>query len=374
MASLVQTYHGVVRGSGISHASGGSLLSTRFKVSSEQNAFFASHSQLYHVSVPDIPEADVQWTRGRQGENISLQVPLGELSANPLMSNLHRHELQSIDTTSVGGLVRVASIDAVGLTSLTTVDTQTLQITSQHILGEAQPRESGWAGVALHASLDKVWSTTFWDKSLQLFEEGKLVRTVHCCLTPQAIEYVEMQSVVALAESNVVSLWDLRTSERSGCVSRLQPSASNLYCIDSRGDLMAVAGEDKTIYIYDLRKNKIMGQWTKALKYQVLSVFLSSIDPAVCYTTGLDHEIFCGTWEKNAGANPGTLERRGFRGSSRWIGLDRVSGTDTLIGLTDTLQLYKLRHPFRLNPACAVLPLPRETQPPKRQKKRPSED
>jgi hypothetical protein len=106
------------------------------------------------------------------------------------------------------------------------------------------------------------------------------------------------------------------------------------------------SGEEKTVFVYDLRKNKLVGQWIKALKYEVMSVLLSTKDPSMVYATGLDHEVFCGSWKKSDNLN--TLKRHGFRGESRWIGMDLVPGSDSLLGLTENCHLYALRHPYRL--------------------------
>ncbi len=66
--------------------------------------------------------------------------------------------------------------------------------------------------------------------------------------------------------------------------------------------------------------------------------------------------MFCGSWDTGArekSRNLSSLNRRGFRGDSRWIGIDVVGAKDTLVGLTETLNFYILQEPYLMTSAAA---------------------
>jgi hypothetical protein len=324
-----------------------------------------------------------------------------------LSAGAHQTHVQSIDVMrkgDQGGPVRVASSDSAGKVVLTTLSGATAQgggvgggdddeeskevsdrndhgvkrrklavraggvaavgsgavaegddgVVSMRMTSEAKGnREHGWTGVALQEGSDHVYACSFWNKCVQQYDGagGGCVRNSYTALNPTCIKPVKMpegQDLLALCEANVVSLWDLRASQRGGCVQRLQTSEEELCCLDvSKDGMLATAGREKTVFVYDTRKMKMVGQWIRALKYEVMSLLFSSKDATQCYVTGLDHEVFCGSWV-SGGSNLSTLKRHGFRGESRWIGMDRVHGSDTLLGLTENLHLYALRHPYRL--------------------------
>jgi hypothetical protein len=385
VVELVESFHGVVDLPG-GHASGGNLMMSRFKAIDEKTAFFASHDQVYRTQLEYPEESTIEWKAGRQGEHISVQVPIEKVTTTALLEkSLGGSEgahIEAIDTaTTESGEVRIAHVDNVGTVRMTNMplpssDTNSstgeapttkrqktsdssssssspssTSVTTMVLEGQdKEPRqEAGWNGIALHPTLNRLWTASYWSKELRHFEDGRLVRSVHAALSPHCIQIVKdgpAADCVAVAENNVVSLWDFRASERSGCVQRLQNSTHDIYCLDTAGSSLVASGEEKTVFVYDLRKNKLVGQWIKALKYEVMSVLLSTKDPSMVYATGLDHEVFCGSWKKSDNLN--TLKRHGFRGESRWIGMDLVPGSDSLLGLTENCHLYALRHPYRL--------------------------
>ncbi len=229
--------------------------------------------------------------------------------------------------------------------------------------------------------------------------------------------------VLLATEGNCVSVWDVRTNK--GSVARMRPSEEVLYSLaiepvvsgsgsfSGSGHLFAVSGAADIVYVYDVRTMRVVRQWAKLLKYECVSLAFSGVAPGVAYVTGLDHEIFCGTWDgsstggggggggdeyydeeeegeggdvemktdttKSSGgggssmmedvsgggggdddaaagglAASSKLRRHGFRGDSRWIGLDRVTTNDAIVGITETANLYVVRRPYLMNPAIRV--------------------
>jgi len=103
------------------------------------------------------------------------------------------------------------------------------------------------------------------------------------------------------------------------------------------------------VHVYDVRSWKALGSWPRVMKYEIIALHFSQHDPTLAYVVGLDHEVYCGNWaaeqDERDSKFKSTLTRQGFRGDSRWIGLDRVGASDTLIGLTEGSHMYVLKEP-----------------------------
>lgn len=357
---------------------------TRLRALNESAVVMASHDDLHIVNLTYPEEEKVQWQSGRHGKNISRQVPLANVSSCVLDRGTlpTRAEIQAVDVLPSGEDHLIAAIDAHGDTTVTKFSQSSssssssspsssssspkrrrisAKNTSYYLKSPQENEESGWNGVALSPiAQDNIVATcSFWGKHINILDyaSGRCVRTMHAGFNPTQIQFEKgsgSKGLLAIAEGNMLSLWDARCAERGGCVHRVQTSSQGLYSMDVGDGLVAVAGKEKTVHVYDIRKNKMVGQWVKALKYEVMSVMFSSINQNYCYATGLDHEIFCGSWLK--GGNMSALKRHGFRGDSRWLGIDRVLGSDTLLGMTDNYSLYVLKHPYRLVPGLTELP------------------
>jgi len=228
--------------------------------------------------------------------------------------------------------------------------------------------EKGPTCVALHPNrADTVVSGSYFGSMVVVYQQQTPISNIYTSFGPTQVKWMSVQEshtpLLAITDNNMVSVWDIRTptESQSQCVQRLRPSSSALYtlCCTEIGDtgLLATAGEDKIVYVYDCRKWKISGQWSKVMKYEIVSLHFSSIDPSLCYVTGLDHEVFCGSWSgQDKMKNLSTLRRHGFRGDSRWIGIHRVPQTDTLVGLTETANLYVVTNPYVMAGVSSIAP------------------
>ena len=77
----------------------------------------------------------------------------------------------------------------------------------------------------------------------------------------------------------------------------------------------------------------------------------------------MDHELLCGEWETSKHGKSGKSEgvsakrrdvrfQRCFRSDSNWVGVDFVehAGFESMIGITDSAQIYVAHKPHLLAP------------------------
>lgn len=363
--------------------SAGSIQASRLMAPTEEHIFVAAANHLYFINL-SYPLAPV-FKSGRQGPRISSPVAITDYTVTSLPLNI-RAELQSVDilAQSDGGY-RSAVSDAVGRTTISTigvgssshvtgkrrrVDTDSKRISddadayvlNSYQVGPHLAQETGWTGAALNPmKTSEVATVGYFSRRLDIWNDEKCARTIHTPLNPTQIRYTSVPAsgvpLLAITEQNIVSIWDDRTSENNGCIQRLARSQAPLYTLCSHpSGLIATGGEEKTIFVYDVRSWKLVGSWPKVMKYEIVATSFALKDPSYCYVTGLDHEVFCGKWESALGGTGNdadrkfhsTLKRHGFRGDSRWIGIDRVTGSETLVGVTESANLYVLREPHRM--------------------------
>eukprot|EP01121_Diplochlamys_sp_Union-15-3_P001425 TRINITY_DN11234_c0_g1_i1.p1 TRINITY_DN11234_c0_g1~~TRINITY_DN11234_c0_g1_i1.p1 ORF type:complete len:152 (-),score=27.44 TRINITY_DN11234_c0_g1_i1:4-459(-) len=113
---------------------------------------------------------------------------------------------------------------------------------------------------------------------------------------------------------------------------------------------VVVGGRDRSVYVIDLMKHAQRAVWKNAIKYEITSLHLSR-DPKLCFVSGQDSEIICGTWQgrRKKGAN---YSEDGIRADSRWIGLTYSAKHDLLVGVTQSGTLYTITNATGLNPTA----------------------
>ncbi|GAB0492930.1 hypothetical protein MMPV_004200 [Pyropia vietnamensis] len=190
-------------------------------------------------------------------------------------------------------------------------------------------------------------------------------------------------ALLATVEGPEVALYDLRAGVAA--VARRRPGPGALHALDTgSGGLLAVAGTDRTVAVYDGRTMSVRGRWRGGLKYGIAGLALcggvsggdgvgsgdggvgsgasvggrgggdgvGGVDAlsglpsdGLCYVIGVDNEVACGAWSDEAaaamaaassGTAPQTMmsgalarsPRRafGFRADSRVIGAAVVRG------------------------------------------------
>ncbi|OQS07507.1 hypothetical protein THRCLA_00487 [Thraustotheca clavata] len=299
---------------------------------------------------------------GTQGANVSGIVKMKSIASdNILPTPVHKYEIQSL----------IASVDARGATYVykkTTANAASPQRKKQkqqhytsHQVSDATTPEIGWAGIALDPTSASTTLATahFFSKELRFYDYSTLQSTwiQLTVMYPTALSFSPtLASTAVVAEYNQFSVWDAKSKTR--IVREGAPSQGCLYTIacSPDGNSIAMGGEDKVAYIYDTRMWKLRNRWRCPLKYDIAFLAFSPNDPKLCYVAGLDNELMCGRFDgsdkkKNKEApaySPSILQqnhRLGFRGDSRWIGLNIVSSKnqDMGFGICENGSAYAIR-------------------------------
>ncbi|KAF0698345.1 Aste57867_11023 [Aphanomyces stellatus] len=330
---------------------------------------YASGRQVLeaHVALGLSEDEQTKVTLGTQGLNISNIVAMKPLMASPVVANtVHAAEIQSIASK---GSHLIASVDAKGATVLYTKSDQIVrhdnkkqrvaETTTCHELSGATTPELSWAGVAFDPHSTQLATVHSFSRALALYDTTTLQRThvQTTLLHPTALAY-STSSTVVVAEYNQMSVWDAKSHARIA-----REGLPSLGCIHSvawspDGNSIAIGGEDKIAYIYDTRKWKLRSLWRCPLKYDLAYLAFSPSDPTLCYVAGLDNELMCGKYdgseqkkkkeEQAKEYSPSILQmnhRLGFRGDSRWIGLDvaGANGDDMAVGICESGSAYAIR-------------------------------
>mmetsp|Transcript_7943 Transcript_7943/g.23935 ORF Transcript_7943/g.23935 Transcript_7943/m.23935 type:complete len:384 (-) Transcript_7943:1440-2591(-) len=222
--------------------------------------------------------------------------------------------------------------------------------------------EEGYCGIALNSKTNSALlaCARFFFKDITIYDGDISVRTFHTSGNPSAITCTSDNRIVT-AEFYGLALYDMRTREGGGCTDRKTVGSGRQYAIDSQDELLACAGADRVVRVFDLRMAlRPLGQWNNCLKYECTEVFLRP-DRSSCFVSGIDNEVSCGRWTDSGiqgretssnrdNAAPvmvsGALARSpkrlfGFRGDSPWVG-NCVSG-DALAGITTNGAFYLFR-------------------------------
>lgn len=231
---------------------------------------------------------------------------------------------------------QVATVDSQGHVHTSTLDTPLPPYT--HTPPHTGTHERGWAGVVLADEPNgHTYTALQFQQTVNVYDKETCLRTMHTVHPVHSLTLPSAPSPLVLAtEGNQVSAWDLRMGEKGGCVARAMPCAGPLYACCGGAAVVAVAGADRTVYAYDLRKWSTLGAWKGALKFDIAHVFLArdpmygGVDAApLCFAgSKVDGEFGCGSWsgryEKSS-----RLERGNFRGDARWMGLAQVVHVDS---------------------------------------------
>eukprot|EP00899_Mesostigma_viride_P010059 jgi/Mesvir1/19054/Mv12816-RA.1 len=327
-------------------------------------AFAANGSHVYSVSIPlaDPGASECSVSMGKEG--LILPAHLPGTRTQRMDEILHRSEVQGVAADSRAGRVSVASVDSFGNLSVACLQSSQRDhldevglVHSYHASAvDNACNEPGWAGVAFSPRQPSTIATAqYFGRSLAVYDQDMLVRSFHTHAHPTALTFLgagaaDNDATVVLTESSLLSIWDCRAGERGGCVQRLINAwgGGSLYCISPMpcgggGDagLVAVAGTERCVTVYDTRRWGIVGTWSHATKYQITSLQMSSLSPDMCYVGGLDNEVVCGHWNHDAsksakkasgataadgeGIRDSDPDGFSFRGDGNWQGLALVS-------------------------------------------------
>lgn len=221
----------------------------------------------------------------------------------------HQSEIHSVTADDH----RVASVDAYGKCVITVANA------AKHSENPDEKREQsetdcfvlnpvsvtngapGWAGVALKSgnSGAAVIGRHFF-RDLTLFDRDVPTRTIHSLLRPASLGFTS-ESVVAVAEGASIALYDFRTGERGACIGRKSVGSRMLLSLDvsKDGGILAAAGMDRVVHIFDVRSMAVRDRWSGCLKYECAGVLLSREMEGMAYVCSVDNEISCGAWSEH---------------------------------------------------------------------------
>lgn len=230
-----------------------------------------------------------------------------------LPHSAHQAEVQSVAADSS----RVATVDAYGTCIVTVggcdetnrddVDRASLRGVDSFVLHPVSltAGEPGWAGVTLRRDDPgvAVVAREFF-RDLTLYDRDVPARTVHTLLSPSGLSFCGNESTVAVSEGADMALYDLRAGERGSCAARKTVTTSRLLALDTSADgtLVAVAGMDRIVHVYDVRTMSVRDRWPACLKYECAGLALSREMDGMVYVCSVDNEVACGAWSEDAAA------------------------------------------------------------------------
>lgn len=319
--------------------SSGSIHGNRLAVGPdlEKDIFWASSNHLFRLEI----------------ENRDFELNLNDLQNGffPLPKNIkgkvssvesakHLSEIQSLHhLNSKNGDSVIYSVDSSGFASVNLIKNEKVSSFMIKPPVECANIYHGWVGISGDPLLtSRTITARYSDKLVCVYDEDKLIRQMRSIQNPTQILALE-NGLLAMTERNHYSLWDLRvaSSGYNGVItSRVQVSPEILYTLDSAGYYLAVAGVDRSISIFDLRRDGIISKWIHCLKYEITKVLFSKQDPSVCIVSGLDNEIIIG---KSDGSKS-LSHFEGLRIESRWAGITNHQNNDTVLGISQQGEVY----------------------------------
>lgn len=284
----------------------------------------------------------------------------------------HQSEVQSVTADGF----RVASVDMYGR-CVVTVETErqtangkaeeSVHSSDSFVLSPVSVSDGdpGWAGVALQKKnpASSVVARQFF-RDITWFDRDVPVRTINTILQPAAVSFCGDGNVIAAAEGPCVTFYDLRVDEVGCCVARKTAGNGQLLALDvsSDGGLLAAAGVDRTLHVFDTRTMTARDRWSGCLKYECAGTVLSQEMKGMAYVCSVDNEVACGAWSTDmadylrsassrteslmiSGANTKSPRRAfGFRGDVRLIGMTkRNMDGEEIAALSEAGAFYLLR-------------------------------
>uniref|UniRef100_A0A7S1KXW5 Uncharacterized protein n=1 Tax=Neobodo designis TaxID=312471 RepID=A0A7S1KXW5_NEODS len=164
---------------------------------------------------------------------------------------------------------------------------------------------------------------------------GKRVRSVWCTHGPTAAIAARFpavspnQELLAIAEGPVCSIWDPRTGGEgsNACISRLTTAASDVLDVTTSEalaarNLLLVAGSDRSIAVFDVRKWAKLSVDAGVLKFAANGLAVVGVaqhepyEPATIVATGIDTELRAVDIMTNVSAIDAARKRQAVAGGS----------------------------------------------------------
>ncbi|EFA77100.1 hypothetical protein PPL_09853 [Heterostelium album PN500] len=320
------------------------LNSQRALIVSDTRSLVASSNRIVQLEV-EFPANPVKHFTKIEG--IPTPITIEQLCETEIPNQL-KSEIQSIVASSK--YQRIGAIDSRGAFEI--FSNEASQLKSLYSVGAnsyGSKTESGWSGLSFDpVAIQNVAVARYFQRQVHIFDTDRLATTFHLTNNPTQIAYVQhpssQQSLLAVTEHNQLNIYDPRLAPRDAIVQRFQPTADVLYTITTDGQNVAVGGASRSVHVYDCRRWTNLGNWSSCLKYEITNAHFSSKYPSAIYLGGLDSEILAGDWNGS-----GTTDHfSGLRVDSRWLGISKLKGKETLFGLTGSGSVYWVHDVDRL--------------------------
>lgn len=310
-----------------------------------EDIYVASHNNIYRVQPSLVREADIESPQPDMGDNY---IPIHQSSCSMevlSVDSIHKEEICNLyfkkDASSHSNILY--SIDMKGYVNMrieNDKETHHIQLNNAKTKIENQI----WAGLDICPSdSTKLITATHLSKLVTLYDNDRVVRTIRTILNPTQVKFVD-ENLVAITEYNTLTLIDVRQKDSLSVVKRMQPYSGPLYAMHVQGSLIGVGGFNRSVAVFDKRKMAVVSHWSSSLKYEITRFLFSSLDPTLCYVSGLDSEILCGRWDGSSNLS----HFDGPRVESRWVGITQHVSTDTVLGFTEQGYCYVLRNGVKL--------------------------
>jgi hypothetical protein len=214
-----------------------------------------------------------------------------------------------------------------------------------------QRGELGWSGITFDPDNENnVVIGRHWYRDVHIVDVNQQSpQIIYTTQRPTSITYISLpvshQSLLAVAETNIVNIWDMRTSK---CVASCGKTRGTIYDLkstvqqDNSSARLGIIGADRDVHIYDSKKwgtpcNKV----NNSLKYAPSWMAFSS-QKNIVYIAGIDNSEF-----KAADYTQTKPPKSSIYADSRWIGIDYYSNAsnprETIVGLSQTGSFYYIR-------------------------------
>lgn len=329
--------------------------------------------------------------KGKGGMYLPDRIDEMEMELRPVPMLQMRAEVQSIQITQAdasgdSGIILTDTYGRAVCGSLSSEDDCVKSVYTVQPDDGAFVCEGGWTGGVLSQHSRNIAAIArHFPKDVTVFDGTLPVRTLNTLycpndltflgsdLSPSSADQGDGTPLLAVAEGNVVTIWDLRIAGRGARIHRIStgPYSGHLYTIAAISNgcsLLGASGQDRDVCIWDPRTWKTVDRWRNSLKYEVTSLHFMKSNPRYCVVSGMDYEVVCGSWLNNSskafqtivekqasGRAVGPVTEAGsiadatrrdrvtasFRGTSRWLGFAKAPGErDVFAGITSDGMIY----------------------------------
>jgi hypothetical protein len=331
---------------------------SRLAIKDRNSVYFATGQSVLQVHLDEVSGRITQDYTALSSDYLIPDSCAGAHVSAVVPHSAHRAEITSVAADGD----RLASIDAYGACVVTVgLPDGKPSITTLHP-PSVSSAERGWSGVALKTGdMASVATARQYYRDIHLYDAGVLARSIHALAEPAGITFLDRSSRLAVLEGPALVLYDLRSPLHAACTSRKSPSSSHLQAVDTSADgfLIAVAGKDRTVHVFDTRTLSFQERWSSCLKYECAGLRMSRQLEGMVYACSVDNEVACGIYCSRVAemVGPGTTSlmmsgasakssRRvfGFRGDVRLMGMDSYhdDAGEIVVAVSEFGSLYVL--------------------------------